>query len=47
MWYTNQAQHRQSARARKNINLLKLYTYEALHQRTIIKEIITGEKRYS
>jgi hypothetical protein len=31
----------------ENINFLKLYTYEALRQRTIMTEIITGEKRYS
>jgi hypothetical protein len=47
MGYTSQARHEPSARAKKNINLIKPYTYEALHQRTITIEIITGEKRYS
>jgi hypothetical protein len=47
MGYASQAQHKPSARAKKNIKFLKLYTYEALHQRTSKIEIITGEMKYS
>jgi hypothetical protein len=46
MGYINQIQHRPSVRAKKKIKLLKLHTYEALHQRRILIEIIAGEKQY-
>jgi hypothetical protein len=42
----SQAQHKPSARAKKTL-IFKLCTYEALHQKTITIEIITGEKIYS
>jgi hypothetical protein len=47
MGYTNQTQHKPSARAKKTLNYYKLYTYETLHKRIITIEIITGEKMYS
>jgi hypothetical protein len=43
---TNQTQNKPSARARKNIKLLKLHTYKKLHQRSISTEIITREKQH-
>jgi hypothetical protein len=42
----SQAKHKPSARAKK-ILIFKLCMYEALHQRTITIEIITGERRYN
>jgi hypothetical protein len=41
MGYTSLAQHKSSARAKRT---LKLYTYEAMHQRTITIEIILEEE---
>jgi hypothetical protein len=35
MGYTNQAQHKPSARPEKRFNYYKLYKYEALYQRII------------
>jgi hypothetical protein len=46
MGHINETQLKPSARAKKNIELLKLHTYEALHQRYITIEIIVGEKQY-
>jgi hypothetical protein len=42
----NQIQHKPPARAKKNFELLKLHTYEALHQRRISIGIIAGDKKY-
>jgi hypothetical protein len=42
--YTNQAQHKPSARFKRNIkNIKKLDTYEAYHQSTVRIDVITRE----
>jgi hypothetical protein len=48
MGYTSQTQHKPSARAKKTLNIYNsTHNHEALHQRIITTEIITGEKKYS
>jgi hypothetical protein len=47
MGYTSEAQQKPSARAKKkHKNIRKLYTYKALHQRTIKQYIIIGESKF-